>query len=259
MNIEAEQGYLIIAVNTCTVDYITMAQRLARSLKSFHADAKTCLLTDRDLSCDVFDFVRILPHGNLGGYLNDWQAWFASPFRQTVKLEADMLVVSEIDHWWLLFQNRDVLISTGARNIYDQPVTTRAYRKIFDDNFLPDTYNAVTYWRLCDLARDFWHLVHMIFTNWQDFKPMIRFAPEQPDTDLVYAMAAQILGPEKVTMPFASYPRIVHMKQHAQPVTGKNWRQELVWEDCDPGLRLNTVHQWGCLHYHDKTINEQHQ
>jgi hypothetical protein len=63
-------------------------------------------------------------------------------------------------------------------------------------------------------------------------------------------MAAQIMGPERVTIPFASYPNIVHMKRHVIGTSTNNWTRELVWE-LDP-LRIQTVAQWGAFHYHIK-------
>jgi hypothetical protein len=62
-------------------------------------------------------------------------------------------------------------------------------------------------------------------------------------------MAAQIMGSERVTMPFTSYPQIVHMKQHHAGTTDR-WTHELIWE-FDP-LRINTQAQWGAFHYHIK-------
>jgi len=249
----AEKGYVILAVNRDDVDYVAMATRLAKSLRHWHPDAKICLVTQADYHGTEFDFVRKLPHGELGGYHNDWQVWHASPFRETIKLEADMLVVSEIDHWWHMFRHRDVVISTGCRDFYGAAATSRFYRKIFDDNNLPDVYNAITYWRLSDTAKEFWRWVRVLFTHWHDLRSVLKFAPDQPDTDLVYAMACQIMGPERVTMPFTDYPRITHMKQHVVPTHTAHWPQELIWERVNGGLRINTVAQWGCFHYHDKT------
>jgi hypothetical protein len=65
-------------------------------------------------------------------------------------------------------------------------------------------------------------------------------------------MAAQIMGPERVTMPFASYPRIVHMKRHIAGTQNNNWTKELVWEYQDWQLRINTVAQWGAFHFNVK-------
>jgi hypothetical protein len=246
----AERGYLILAIDTESVDYLDCAQQLARSIRQWHSDANIAVITIKRCSDPVFDHVIPLPNGDQGGYANDWQCFAASPYRQTIKLEADMVIASPIDHWWDMLQHRDLVISTGARDFYDQPAESRFYRKVFDANHLPDVYNAITYWRVSKTAQEFFRLVRNIFENWAEYKTLLKFPDNEPTTDLVYAMAAQIIGPELVTMPFASYPKIVHMKRHMIATHTPNWTQELVWEN-NP-LRFNTVAQWGAVHYHQK-------
>jgi hypothetical protein len=249
--IQSERGYLITAQNSDTVDYVACATQLARSIRHFHPDARIALLTDSIIESDQFDYcVTFASPLNDNPYANDWQAFGASPFRQTIKLEADMVIASEIDHWWAMMEHRDVVISTGARDFYDQPATSRFYRKVFDANNLPDVYNAITYWRLSPTAQEFFGLVRRIFEHWTEYRTLLKFPDEVPSTDLVYAMAAQIIGPEQVTMPFATYPQIVHMKRHMIPTHSQDWTQEITWE-YNP-LRINTVAQWGAVHYHVK-------
>ena len=149
MPILAERGYLIPAIGDV---YVVCAERLADSIHKFHPAANITILT-KDM----------LPYGDLEGFANDWQVFAASPYRQTIKLEADMICASPIDHWWTLFEKRDVVISQGARTFYDQPAESRYYRKIFDANHLPDVYNAITYWRLSKTAKEFFDLVRHIF------------------------------------------------------------------------------------------------
>jgi hypothetical protein len=241
-----------MAQNSESVDYVDCANQLARSIRHFHPDAKICLLSNTDLpNSNLFDYYQTFPYPlSDNPYANDWQVFGASPFRQTIKLEADMIIASAIDHWWTMLEHRDVVISTGARDFYDQKTTNRFYRKVFDSNNLPDVYNAITYWRLSQTAQEFFQLVRIIFENWAQYKTLIKFPDEIPSTDLVYAMAAQIMGPERVTMPFVSYPRIVHMKRGVIPTRLENWTQELIWES-NP-LRIQTVAQWGAVHYHQK-------
>ena len=250
MPILAERGYLIPAIDTESVDYLSCARQLARSIRQWHPDANISVLTVKRCSDPVFDHVVPLPNGDQGGFANDWQCFAASPYRQTIKLEADMVIASSIDHWWTMFEHRDLVISTGARDFYDQPATSRYYRKVFDTNHLPDVYNAITYWRVSQTAQDFFKLVRNIFENWAKYRTLLKFPDDVPSTDLVYAIAAQIIGPELVTMPFASYPKIVHMKRHIIATHTPNWTQELVWEN-NP-LRFNTVAQRGAVHYHQK-------
>jgi hypothetical protein len=219
--------------------YERCANRLRDSIHKFHPNAHVTVIT-----------TDMLPYGDLGGWANDWQMFQASPYRQTIKLEADMLAASPLDHWWTLFENKDVVISLGARTYYDQPAESRYYRKVFDVNHLPDVYNAITYWRLSSTAKDFFQLVRGIFENWNEYKKLLKFSEDHASTDVVYAMAAKIMGVERVTLPPGLGPTIVHMKQHINGLKTGSWPQELIWEH-DP-LRINTVAQHGMFHYHIK-------
>jgi hypothetical protein len=101
-------------------------------------------------------------------------------------------------------------------------------------------------------AKNFFELVRNIFENWDRFKTMLKFPDESATTDVVYAMAAIIMGVETVTLPPGLGPQITHMKPGIIPSTTNNWTEELVWEDTDPGLRIHTVAQSGFVHYHIK-------
>ena len=251
MAVVEEQGYVIVAINTDTTDYVRCAVQLAESLKAFHPQASVCLVTDSEHTDPVFDHVRVMPAvDRTNVWANDWQVVKLTPYRETIKLEADMLVASPVDHWWPLFRNRDVVVSIGCRNWQDQVSNSRHYRRVFDENHLPEVYNAITYWRRSQTATEFFRLVRNIFENWQQFRTLLKFPDDVPSTDLVYAMAAQITGPELCTLPTEFSPKIVHMKQHIAGTKTSNWTQELVWEK-DP-LRINTVAQWGMFHYHHK-------
>lgn len=259
MSTLSERGYLIPAIDTNDVDYLSCAVQLAQSIRQWHPDANISVITVKRCNDPVFNNVIPLPYGDLGGFANDWQCFAASPYRQTIKLEADMIAASPVDHWWTLFEHRDVVISQGCRTFYNEPATSRVYRKTFDTNNLPDVYNAITYWRLSHTAKEFFGLVRKIFDNWAQYRTLLKFSEEEPTTDVVYAIAAQLIGPEHVTLPTGFGPSIVHMKRNIQSTHSDNWSQELVWENTNPGLRINTVAQWGFFHYHNKDwkYNEQ--
>lgn len=236
MPVTHERGYLIPAIGK---EYERCAGQLRDSILHFHPAVHVTIVT-----------ADMLPHGDLGGWSNDWQMFSVSPYRQTIKLEADMIAAGPVDHWWALFERRDLVVSQGARTYYDESAESRFYRKCFDANCLPDVYNAITYWRLSKTAQEFFGLVRNIFQHWDDFKKLLKFAEDQPSTDLVYAMAAQIMGPEQVTLPAGLGPTIVHMKQHINALQCNDWTQELIWEK-DP-FRINTIAQAGFVHYHQK-------
>jgi hypothetical protein len=254
LTVLAERGYLILAVNNSNTDYLACAKKLVYSIREWHPNAEICLLTDTQVDDNAYDIVKVLPHGDLGGYINDWQVFAATPFRETIKLEADMFCAGPIDHWWRLFEHRDVVISQGCRDFYDQPSTSRQYRQLFDNNNLPDVYNAITYWRRSHTAKEFFDLVRNIFEQWESYKTLLKFPEETPSTDVVYAMAAVIMGPDRVTLPKGFGPNIVHMKRGMISTSSEDWRDELVWEQTNPGIRINTVAQWGLVHYHVKDL-----
>jgi hypothetical protein len=232
----AERGYLIPAVGDV---YVKCAEQLRNSILEFHPAANITIVTEDKL-----------PYGRQGGFADDWQMFAASPYRQTIKLEADMICAGPIDHWWTLFEKRDVVISQGARTFYDELAQSRFYRKIFDENNLPDVYNAITYWRLSQTSKEFFTLVRNIFENWTEYRRLLKFPDDEPTTDVVYAMAAVIIGEDQVTLPKGLGPTIVHMKRYINPIQSNEWTKELIWEN-NP-FRINTVAQWGLVHYHIK-------
>ena len=236
----ADRGYLIPAIGEV---YVKCADRLAESILQWHPDANITILTE-----------DMLPYGNLGGFVNDWQCYQVSPYKKTIKLEADMWCASPIDHWWQLFSNREVVISQGCRDFYDRTSKSRVYRKLFDDNYLPDVYNAITYWEVSEYAEEFFKLVRSIFENWDSYSSLLKFPDTIPTTDVVYGVAAIIMGVETVTLPKELGPSIVHMKKHIISTVSDDWTKELIHEKLNPGIRINTVAQWGLVHYHIKEL-----
>lgn len=244
MQIKSERGYIIPAIDIEGTNYESCAKILKRSIREWHPDADITIIT-RDM----------LPDQSITGFAADYQMFYLSPYRQTIKLEADMFCASPIDHWWTLFEHRDVVISQGCRDYYNRRGTSRFYRKIFDANNLPDVYNAITYWRKSQTSKEFFDLVRDIFLRWTDFSKILKFPDERPTTDVVYAIAAVIMGPDRVTLPTGFGPQIVHMKKQMIGTTVDDWTKELVWEHTSPGLRIQTVAQWGLVHYNIKDWN----
>ena len=133
-----EQGYVIVAVNSDTVDYLDCARTLAKTIRYWDPSARICLITDSAYTDPIYDHHRqLVPEAN--PYANDAQLFRLTPFRETIKLEADMLIASPIDHWWTMFRHRDVVLSTGCRNWRNEISTARDYRAVFDQNNFPST------------------------------------------------------------------------------------------------------------------------
>lgn len=260
MKFESERGYLVIAQNSADVDYVACARMLARSLRRTQPDAKICLLTDtQPTDSQDFDHVKLFPFGDNSGHSiwklhNDWQCFYATPFRQTIKLEADMIVPRSIQHWFDICQSKDLVLTIGARDFRNRRSRSRFYRKIFDINELPDVYNAVTYWRFSRDAEVFFNMVKKIIGSWTAVMSTLKFGHDQPvNTDLAYAIAAKVLGIEKYTLP-GDVPSMIHLKSRFNDLKGDDWTEELIWEISQDSVKINTVNQLWPVHYHVKSF-----
>lgn len=254
------KGYLIIAQNTDTTNYIKCAEVLCKSIKSHDKKAEVALLTEKKFKSKLFDYVIPFPYGDLDSkgnwkLINDWQAYEASPFDYTIKLEADLYLPKSIDYWFTVLKDRDVVISTTIRNFKQEISTVRYYRKLIDDNKLPDVYNALTYFKKSELAENFFKLVRHIFENWHEFKSILKCNQDEPaSTDWVYAIACHIIGVEKTTLPIFTDMSMVHMKTNINGLMGKDWTDSLVYEVLPHTLRINTFAQRYPFHYHVKSF-----
>jgi len=260
-----ERGIIIVASNNDTDDYINCATALAKSIKKVMPDISIALLTDTKFESDLFDYVLEFPYGdqadNEWKLANDWQAFYASPFRQTIKIEADVVLPQSIDHWWNILQEKEVCLTVGARDYLQNPAKSRYYRKMMDANDLLDVYNAITYWQVSQTATKFFKYVEHIFKNWDIYKAELKECyDENPTTDVVYAIAAKLIGEEKVHIPNCSIPSIVHMKQHINNLSSHDWRDDLNWELNNNSIRIGTIEQVYPVHYYIKefsnTLNE---
>lgn len=262
--LKAERGYLIWATNTDNNDYIDCALACAKSIKLHTPDAKISLVSDTIVEHPVIDYPMAFPYASqsTNPLHRDWQVYYASPFRQTIKIEADMIVPHSIDHWWTMLEKKDMVLTIGARNSFNQLTADRSYRKIFDANGLPDVYNAITYWRRSELAMEFFRFVSYMFSRWDLMKPQLKYSDLDPDgsTDVVYALAAKLLGVENFTLPGTTYPSMIHMKGRINGLQTENWMQEMIWELNGSNIRINTIDQEYPFHYvvkdFSKVLNE---
>jgi hypothetical protein len=239
------RGFVIMAQNTEVTDYVKCAEVLSKSIKQAMPDANVTIITN-----------EMLPY-NLEGFANDWQVYNASPYEYTIKLEADMFIPTDISYWWDVLQERDLVLCTTIRNFSSDVSTVMAYRKFIIDNELPNIYNAITYFKKSDIAQQFFNLVKEIFTNWEDYKKILKCDINEPaSTDWVYAIASHLMGVEQTTLPTFTQMSMVHMKQHINGLLTEDWTKELVTEFHNDVLKVNTIVQRYPFHYYVKEFSE---
>ena len=239
------RGFVIMAQNTLATDYEFCAKQLEASIKHVMPDANVTIITS-----------DMLPHGDTGGFTNDWQVYECSPYEYTIKLEADMFIPKDISYWWDVLEQHDIIVSSKIRNFKQEVSDIKMYRKFIVDNKLPDVYNAITYFKKSETAERFYNVVRDIFENWEQYKSILKCdVDEQASTDWVYAIACHIIGAEKTTLPFDQMS-MIHMKQYINNTLLEDWTTEFMYELDDTGLRVNTIRQEYPFHYHIKKFSE---
>jgi hypothetical protein len=258
-----DKGFVIIAQDGGTLTtYQQCAEALAKSIKRTMPDSKVSIITDNKIkNKSLYDKIIPLPYGDQApkSYWklnNDWQVYDASPYEYTIKLEADIYLPRSIDHWWDALKHRDLVVSTNIRDFKQEISPSRVYRRFIDDNKLPDTYNAITYFKKSDMAKKFFGVVRHIFENWSEFRAMLKCSPyEEATTDWVYALATHIVGVENCTLPDFDEMSMVHMKRLINNLPTEDWTDALVYEILPHTLRINSCPQLYPFHYHVKTFS----
>lgn len=249
-----------MAENTSAVNYVECAEALSCTIKHFMPGADVTLVSSSVSKSKYVDRVIPLPHGDLAPdstwkLVNDWQVYEASPYDETIKIEADILIPGKIDYWWDVLKIQDVVVSSAIRDYKGNISPCRAYRKFIDDNKLPDVYNGLTYFKKSTTAETFFKLVKNIFDNWEEYKKLLICSPdEEASTDWVYALACHILGKEKTTLPAFTDMSMVHMKEMIIETASADWTQSLIYELLPHAIRINTHTQTHPFHYHQKSF-----
>jgi hypothetical protein len=249
------KGFAILAFNNQTTDYVALAATLRNSIHRVMPDAKVCLITDSDVQDPKYDRVIKVDsvdstEWKLG---NDWLVYQHTPYDRTIKLEADLYIPRRIDHWWDILEERDLNICTTIRTYKNDVASVEYYRRALLENNLPDTYNAITYFRKSATASTFFKYVRDIFENpaaYGDFTKSFR--EERITTDVVYGIAATIVGVENCTMPTFTDFSMIHMKKMINGLKTDRWHDQLVYEIHPHTLRIATHPQLYPFHYHNK-------
>ena len=263
---QAQQGFMTIAQNTVDIDYLKLAYVQAMSIKltmpgSLYAVAvdKNTLAQVTEQHRRVFDYVITidtdLAEEETWKLSNEWQAFYLTPFKETIKLESDIVFTRSIQHWWTAFRLKNVVLSTGCRNYQQELSTAREYRKLFDDNELPDTFNGLMYFRYSREATEFFTLAEQIFKNWAYIRDnvLLNCRDDNPTTDVVYALAAKLIGVEDCTLPNLDFINFVHMKPAINSWTSTPWPELVMCETELPMIRIANTNQYHPIHYHEKS------
>ena len=257
------KGYLIYATDTKLKKYTKCAYALALSIKKVNPEANITLITDESLPTKyniVFDnIIDILwknndsPNSSLK-VEDRWKLYHSSPYDETIVLDADMLVLSNIEHWWDYLSKYNIFFTSQVKDYRGNLVTSRYYRRAFDSNNLPNYYFGLCYFKKNDYSHEYFKWIEDISKNWELFygRFISQNYPKFPSMDITASLAAKILDCELETSSKNSPISFTHMKSMIQGWENPtdSWLDSVgVYFNEDCHLKIGNYQQSGIFHY----------
>lgn len=261
-----QKGYFTFVQNSPTVDYLELAYLQALSIKATQNINSYAIAVDSETRekithehMEVIDYFVHIPDwddeakSQSWKLNNEWQAWNLTPFKETVKLDSDILFTRNIDHWWPIMQKKEVCCTTKIRDYEGNIADDSYYRQLHKKNNLPSLYSGFTYFRFSKTSMDFFAMVKFVFQNWAFFRDevLIDCRHDKANTDEAYAIASVLIGEENCYNPAIDIPTFTHMKG---PIQG--WGANIDWTkylyaqlDSDADLTVGFNRQIYPFHY----------
>ena len=268
------RGYIVIAQNNDTVDYLEQAYALALNLKLTQTTVSNLAVcvdnnTKKLIKAKhkkVFDKIVDIPwqddaQDEQWKINNKWKYYYMTPYDETVILDTDMIFPTDVSYWWDIMAQRDVWATTKVRTYRGEVANSDFYRKWFTANNLPNVYTAFFYFKKSELASELFAMIEIIFQNWQRmfYKYMPEGKPDWLSGDVAFALAMQILGIEHLCTRenIETVPTFTHMKSMIQNIPhsniSENWSQSLpTYYKSYDSFKVGTFQQIYPFHYVEK-------
>lgn len=270
------KGYITIAQNNKSTDYIRLAYALALSIKATQKSKTSpknlsIVVTDADevpiAYKWAFDKIIEMPWGDNAKYSdwkleNEWKVFHITPYVETVKLDCDMLFLNDIGVWWDLFSKRDIVVPTKVFNCQNELVENYYYRKGYKENNVPTLHTAFMYFKNSNLALEWFTMAEIITFNWQKFywEYMPIDSPKEFSTDTTFSLAAKLIDAvDEIVSPWEGIPGFTHAKTNLN-----TWSSVFRSEDWSENIQFNFTPNLECfigpyrilrpLHYHLKHL-----
>jgi len=157
---------------------------------------------------------------------------------------------------------QEVTFTTHIRDYRGQISKCREYRRLFDESGLPDIYAGMFYFRHSQTARDLFNAAALVYHQWPLFRDSIltRCNSKHATSDEAFAVAAKLIGVERVTNPAIDYPSFAHMKGAVNGLGANDKWNELLfhqWTD-EMKLQIEFLQQQYPVHYYQKDFITDH-
>ena len=255
---------IFLCLHSGVDNYVLQACLLAMSLKITNPGEKISLVTNNEVPIEysnLFDKIISIPwedDARLSEWKieNRWKLYHCTPYKKTLVLDTDILVLQDLTYWWDLFSRYNLYFTSKVYTYRGEIADNSYYRHAFIENNLPNIYSGMHYFEKSDEAQEFYKWLEIVVQNWQAFyekflRPDTR--PNRPSIDLCAAIVTAILDCEdSITNKKEKITRFTHLKAHSQgwKKSPTSW-QHLIGTYVNPNceIKIGNFLQTGLLHY----------
>lgn len=258
------KGHVFLAQNS-DVDYVRQACALALSIKKFNKENKTCIITNDHVPDEfkhAFDHVISIPWKDQAAQSvwkieNRWKIIHATPFKENLVYDVDMLLLNSNDHWWQNLSHHDLCFTSTVFDYRGHVIKNNFYRKTFVENNLVNVYTGCFYFKKTNKSFEFFKWLDIITNNWQEFykKHLSNHPQKFVSMDVNAALALKFMDNENFVVKHSTVPSFTHMKPMIQ-----DWKNfPAKWTNVLPcyfndasELKVANIRQQGLFHYVEK-------
>jgi hypothetical protein len=247
------KGFVWFCQNNSDTDYSKLSCELARTIKMHNKQNLICVIVDEKsiFKSPYVDCIKVMAQDDAKDhstkFANEYKVFHLTPFKHSIKLEADMLWTANTDWWWHYLCQHDIIFSIDCLNYKEQRVRNYSYRPHHKKNFLPNIYNGLTYFRRSIMAEKFYNLCGIIVKNWKIVTEEIlhNCFDKYPTTDIVYALAYRLLDPTGKHLIDYPWFKFIHNKPHIHDMS----------YNCDPNNYYYPMRIDDQIHFGERKIS----
>lgn len=248
-------GFLIYASG---IDYIKQAYLCGLSIKKLNNFPISLVTTDNnhitEKISNFFDKIIFVPPDlNQRYHINNRSSlYFLSPYENTIVFDSDTIILENFDKKWQdLYDLNFIYYPTDAFTYRNEKITSNFYRKVFNNNNLPNVYTGCYFFKKCNESDKFYSLLKIVADNWPEFYKIYlgKDKLNPPSMDILTAITVKMFNVNSNKQKHLF--KFIHMKSKIQnwKISSNSWLDKIPYYINNNELFVGNYKQCGVFHY----------
>jgi hypothetical protein len=253
--VETDRGFVIYADGS---EHIKQAYLAALTIKYKNKQPVSLITTENNFISQkilkLFENVIVIDAMPENRYhtLNRARIYDYTPYRATIVLDSDTLMLDNLNNVWNFIDTYDFYYPMSVYDYRGEKIINCVYRKAFMANKLPNVYSGIHYFKKTDKSEHFFSLINLVANNWKNFYDIFlkEKQPKNPSMDVITAIVFKMLDIKNFNKNFFHF---VHMKTKSQGwryFNGDSWLSNIeFYLDNNFNFFVGNYKQHGIFHY----------